>query len=309
MELKQIEFFLKLYEELNFTKASNALFISQQGLSKSINNLEKELGIPLFTRNTKEMKPTVHGHRLYHRFKDVASCVKNVYTEVESIKNAHNGEVHFILCNASMYYLPMEFLIEFQKAYPDIKVIYEEVEEKEADNLLKTKEWDVGILTEPVNDRDFYSCTLFSEKIQAYMHKDHPLAQKKKFKFEYLDGERLLFYPENYKIRAGFDLACAKKHIHPDIVFETPNPTYLFPLLQRNAGITLSIPSSFSCHVTKNIVALPITWDDGVSFCLAWKRDGILSSATRLFIQFVLDYYKEKMDRLLLTDEERTRML
>jgi len=309
MELKQIEFFLKLYEELNFTKASNALFISQQGLSKSINNLEKELGIPLFTRNTKEMKPTVHGHRLYHRFKDVASSVKNVYTEVESIKNSHNGEVHFIITKGTMYYVPMEFLIDFQKTYPDIKVIYEEAEEKEADALLKTKEWDIGILTEPVSDRDFHQCTLFSEKLKVFMHKDHPLAKEEIVRFDDLDKERLLFFPADYKIRASFDIGCAKRHIHPDIVFESPNPVYLYPLVDRNAGITLSIPSAFSGRRSDNIVSRPIDWDDSVSFCLAWKKEGYLSSSSRLFIEFVLDYYKEKMNKLLLTDEERILML
>ena len=48
MDLRQIEFFLKLYEEKNFTKASQKLYISQQGLSKSIYKLEKELGFLLF---------------------------------------------------------------------------------------------------------------------------------------------------------------------------------------------------------------------------------------------------------------------
>ena len=309
MELKQIEFFLKLYEELNFTKASNALFISQQGLSKSINNLEKELGIPLFTRNTKEMKPTVHGHRLYHRFKDVAASVKNVYTEVESIKNSHNGEVHFILSKGSMYYVPMEFMIEFQKEYPDIRIIYEEVGEQEADSLLKTKEWDVGILTEPVNDRDFYQCTLFSENLRAFMHKDHPFAKEEVFRFEYLDKEHLLFFPTDYKIRAAFDISCAKRHIHPEIMFETPNPVYLYPLIDRNVGITISIPSAFSGRGSGNIISRPIDWEDNVSFCLAWKKEGYLSSTSRLFIEFVLEYYKEKLNKLLLTDEERIKML
>ena len=309
MELKQIEFFLKLYEELNFTKASNALYISQQGLSKSINNLEKELGIPLFTRNTKEMKPTVHGHRLYHRFKDVASSVKNVYAEVESIKNSHNGEVHFVLSKGAMYYVPMEFLIEFQKAYPDIKVIYEEVGEKEADSLLKTKEWDVGILAEPINDRDFHQCTLFTEKLCAFMHKDHPFAKEETFKFTYLDKERLLYFPADYKIRASFDISCAKRHIHPDIVFETPNPVYLYPLIDRNAGITITIPSVFSGRRSDNILSRPIDWEDSISFCLAWKKEGFLSSSSRLFIEFVLDYYKEKMNKLLLSEEERAKML
>lgn len=309
MELKQIEFFLKLYEELNFTKASNALFISQQGLSKSINNLEKELGISLFTRNTKEMKPTAHGHRLYHRFKDVASSVKNVYTEVENIKNAHNGEVHLVMSKGSMYYLPMEFLIEFQKIYPDITVIYEERDEKEADSLLKTKEWDVGILTEPVSDREFHCVTLFSEKLQVYMHKDHPLYKKHSIDYKDLDEQNFLFYPVQYKIRASFDIECAKRHVHPQILFETPNPVYLYPLIERNAGITLSIPSAFSGNGSHHIVSRPLDWDDSVSFCLAWKKEGTLSTATRLFIGFILDYYKEYKNILLLTEEERARIL
>lgn len=71
MDLRQIEFFLKLYEEKNFTKASQKLYISQQGLSKSIYKLEKELGFLLFERSVKGVVPTEHANRLYQYFNDV----------------------------------------------------------------------------------------------------------------------------------------------------------------------------------------------------------------------------------------------
>lgn len=52
MELRQIQYFLQLYWDCNMTKSSKALFISQQGLSKSISKLEEELGFLLFQRSS-----------------------------------------------------------------------------------------------------------------------------------------------------------------------------------------------------------------------------------------------------------------
>ena len=60
MELRQIEFFLQLYKDRNITVASQNLYISQQGMSKSIANLEKEVGFPLFKRSLSGVKPTAN---------------------------------------------------------------------------------------------------------------------------------------------------------------------------------------------------------------------------------------------------------
>ena len=64
MELRQIQYFVQLYKDCNITKASQALFIFQQGLSKSINKLEEELGFTLFQRSVSGVKPTDPAHRL-----------------------------------------------------------------------------------------------------------------------------------------------------------------------------------------------------------------------------------------------------
>ena len=58
MELRQIQYFIQLYKDKNITKASKNLFISQQGLSKSINKLEDELGFFLFERSSSGVIPT-----------------------------------------------------------------------------------------------------------------------------------------------------------------------------------------------------------------------------------------------------------
>ena len=65
MELRQIEFFLQLYKDRNVTVASQNLYISQQGMSKSIANLEKEIGFPLFKRSVSGVGPTTEARELH----------------------------------------------------------------------------------------------------------------------------------------------------------------------------------------------------------------------------------------------------
>ncbi|NCU17912.1 LysR family transcriptional regulator [Pallidibacillus pasinlerensis] len=58
MELRQLEYFLAVCKEMNFTRASEKLNISQPSLSQQIKNLEEELGIPLFDRIGKRISIT-----------------------------------------------------------------------------------------------------------------------------------------------------------------------------------------------------------------------------------------------------------
>ena len=71
MDLRQIQYFIQLFEDRNITQASRNMFISQQGLSKSIANLEDELGFPLFVRQPKGVIPTERAIYLYNYFERV----------------------------------------------------------------------------------------------------------------------------------------------------------------------------------------------------------------------------------------------
>ena len=58
MEIRHIKYFIQVYHDLNITKASKSLFISQQALSKAIVNLEEEIGCPLFERSVSGLTAT-----------------------------------------------------------------------------------------------------------------------------------------------------------------------------------------------------------------------------------------------------------
>ena len=76
MNLKYLSYFIRVAEYENFTKASNALFLCQSTLSKSVMALEKEIGTSLIDRSCNEFKLTTHGKLLYQEGKYLLDMIQ-----------------------------------------------------------------------------------------------------------------------------------------------------------------------------------------------------------------------------------------
>lgn len=71
MTFSQIRYFIEVADCLSFTEAANRLYVSQQAVSNQIRNLEKEIGVPLFSRTTKQVVLTEGGKMLYDEWKEL----------------------------------------------------------------------------------------------------------------------------------------------------------------------------------------------------------------------------------------------
>ena len=88
MELKQIHLFRETYECRSMSKAAQALYISQQALSKQIIALEAELGAPLFERTSKGLIPTKYGDLLYRESEPLMAARAAIMSAFEAMKQA-----------------------------------------------------------------------------------------------------------------------------------------------------------------------------------------------------------------------------
>lgn len=84
MDLKQIEIFLKVAETKSFTKAAEALFMSQQHVSKRVAELEQELGLKLFERTTKRVRITEIGQLAYYKLSRNLLAIENSIAELKT---------------------------------------------------------------------------------------------------------------------------------------------------------------------------------------------------------------------------------
>ena len=85
-----------MYKDRNITVASQNLYISQQGMSKSIANLEKEVGFPLFKRSVSGVKPTAEAGELYSYFRTVMKSYAGLQKKVNDIEMRKNGVLSIV---------------------------------------------------------------------------------------------------------------------------------------------------------------------------------------------------------------------
>lgn len=121
MDYRQLHYFITVYETSNFTAAAGKLHISQQGLSKSIQNLEKELECTLFFREHSGLKATKMGEIFY---KQAVHLNKEYEKSMKIIEAARNERKLLKVGFASSTFGALTgidtALLHFQGLHPDI---------------------------------------------------------------------------------------------------------------------------------------------------------------------------------------------
>lgn len=86
MELKHLRSFIALADTLNYSRAAEILFLSQPALSRHIQDLESDLGVPLFTRTTRQVSLTLAGEEFRERAKDILSRIEKLPQGISKIQ-------------------------------------------------------------------------------------------------------------------------------------------------------------------------------------------------------------------------------
>jgi DNA-binding transcriptional LysR family regulator len=250
MEIRQIKQFIQVCNDKSFSKASENLHISQQGLSKTIKNLEDELELSLLNRSSKGVKPTEFGKLLLERSEKIVSefdlMVDFLYDKAKLKKGTiFLGLPHLLYTNffATIIY-------EFQDTYPDISLEVVELgsyvcEKNIEDNLL-----DISFGIKTVNSEKFQFISIFSCDMMLLVNKHNLLAQKNDVTFKDLKNENFIMLSPEYKSWQLIIERCLQSNFKPKIVFETSQLDLIIELVALNKGIAI-IPEINSLNATK----------------------------------------------------------
>jgi DNA-binding transcriptional LysR family regulator len=143
----QIKYFLNIVNsDLNFTKASKGLFVSQPALSKHIRNLEKDLEVKLFDTSVKSaIRLTLAGERFYRFFTGYVQDFTKAIKEAKIANNQLSGEIKIAVPSGwTLSYLSKQF-DGFQSKYPNINIILYSVEFKAIERGIQNNSYDLAI--------------------------------------------------------------------------------------------------------------------------------------------------------------------
>jgi len=173
MDLRQLNYFLGVAEELHFSRAAEKLFIVQPALSRHIQQLEEEIGVTLFERDKRNVKLTPAGSyfrdeitRLQHQLRYIIEQTQRIHSgSVGAIRMGHPG--------SALYSILPEVLSMMYQRFPDVKMQLTEIAEVELVAALLNHEIDVGFTREVSTDTRFRTQLLFEEHFALVVPSDH----------------------------------------------------------------------------------------------------------------------------------------
>lgn len=160
MPISDLEDFVILAEKLNFSKAAEALHLTQSSLSKKINNLEKKLGFKLFTRTTRSVELTQAGKSFY---RDVVELVNSYHQSVARARALSKIEKRVVHIGGDLTNWKVVSAVEAAKTYAATFELPIEIETKSSEREAKTST--IGVVQplemalEGTNDIDLLFCS------------------------------------------------------------------------------------------------------------------------------------------------------
>ena len=123
MDIKILRYFLQICKDGSFSKAAKNLYISQQGLSKSISNLEKGIGVSVFNRTSKGNELTEYGEYLKNKASTIVYQFDILTEGINEIKQKNKKFLNIGVPFGVINSLSFDLINEFNKIYPDIILI------------------------------------------------------------------------------------------------------------------------------------------------------------------------------------------
>ena len=256
MELRQLKYFVRTAQTLNFSEAARSLYISQSTLSQQIKSLENELGTILFQRDSHSASLTQSGALLLplaiQTIQDAEACK----TQVEDLNNMLTGELN-IGVTYSFSPILTETVKEFVKAYPGVKlkILYRNmVELMEA---LRHQEVDLVLAFKPGQPyNEIESSNLFSDKLSVIMRKDHALADRESISLDELKRYRLAIPAKGLQARNALEEYICVERSNLKICLEINEANILLDIVQENNLLTML--SEASIRGRDHLKAVPL---------------------------------------------------
>lgn len=251
MELRQLQYFLVVAEELNFSSAAQRLNMTQPPLSVQIRQLEEELDVVLFERTTRKVKLTAAGRAFQQTTQEL---LNQLHRNVEDARRAAKGEwgrlaLGFVP-SATTESLP-PLLRDFRAQFSDVRLDLHELTPEQQVRDLRDGSLDCGCFylpfteTHPFGDRNLMSAAISREPLVAALPPGHRLAARRKVQVSDLADEPFVLVGghSGQGLRDIILEQCRRGGFVPRVVQEAALVQTIAGLVGSGVGVAL-IPAS-----------------------------------------------------------------
>jgi len=240
VDLRQLEHFVAVADELHFTRAAERLFISQSGLSASIRALEKELAADLFIRNTRRMELTDAGRALLDESRRTLASVAAGRDAVAAVRGLRRGRLRVGTEQCLGIVDVTAELARFHDAHPGVELQVQQTGSADLIEDVRLGRLDLAFVAEPgPAPEDVTFLRLATEPMQLVCRPDHPLAGPAPTTWDAVaDADFVDFHP-TWGSRRITDRGFVAAGIPRSVTSEVNDVHTLLDLVERGMGIAV----------------------------------------------------------------------
>jgi DNA-binding transcriptional LysR family regulator len=276
VELRYLAAFVAVAEELHFGRAAKRLQMAQPPLSQQIRQLEKELGVQLFERNTRSVRLTSAGESFLDPVRTVLDDIDIATRAAKAAGRGEYGRVTVGFAGASSHETLPLLTRAVRAAHPGLELVmkgqtYANVAlARVADGSL-----DLGFVRLPVVQPGVEVRVIDEEELVCALPSDHRLARRNRIPIADLAEEPFVSFPSNAgsSLRDATVRACVAAGFDPRVVQEAPDSYTILALVAAGVGVTLTLTSCQHIQQT-GLVYRPLAGPSvRLQAALAWRTD------------------------------------
>lgn len=273
MELRQLEYFVAVAEERNFTRAAERVHISQSGVSAQIRSLERELGAELFDRSARTATLTVAGKAALEHARAALASAEALTQAVGEVTDLIRGELTIGMVVGCTVTPLFDALAGFHRAHPGVELTLIEDNSDRLLDSIRDGTVDLALIGAAAAPTDLESITVVSEPLVVMAPGDHPLTRRRRVTLRDVCADTVVCMPPGTGLRTVFDNACTAAGLTPRIALQAGASDAIADLAARGLGVAIlseSMAAAYPDLVARRIddapapALLALVWKDAV---------------------------------------------
>lgn len=292
MELHQLEAFEAVVAHKSFTRAAEALYLTQPAVTRQIAALEAELKTRLFDRLGRTVQITTAGEALHGYAEQIVRLAREARHAVADIESCGTGRLAVGASNTLATYVLPPLLRRFRENHPRVEIAVHTGVSAQVLEMVRRNEADIGLVTAEVRDISLQVTALTDFETCVVVPPTHPLASRKSVGPEELAGNPLILMEAGTNLRTYVDRLLSAAGVAEQVALELDNVEAIKRMVEAELGLSLLPQVAVEREVEAGrLVALSLRNVPRAHrrIALVHRKDKYLSAAFRAFRELLTE--------------------
>lgn len=254
MDLDKLRVFHSAAHEGSFTRAGEALLLTQPSVSIHIRDLERSLGVPLFERLGRGVRVTEPGRVLYEYSTLMFALERDAHDALSAYREGDAGEVVIAASSTPGIYLLPAFLAGFRRAHPSVELQLHISDTADAERRVGEMSVDMGVVGSRIEGME--NTPWIDDELVLVVSGDHPWASKPPRRADALEGQPFILREDGSAVRAATDKWLREQRIDVQTVLTLDGTEAIKRAVAAGMGMTITTTFALGAELQTGELAI-----------------------------------------------------